>query len=278
MKRFFISGAVLFLAAVSAYGQQIHLGVTTGINSTFVLDEGLKKDPRYHSDMSIASSPVGLSLGIDLTPGFGLSLESIMANQELVYQIVDVADQVKGGQEISLQYIHLPLMLNFLNGSNAATRFNFSAGPQLSILREAVETYSAEAGEYKIPENMSFADIQAQYPGATQTSAQEEEHTYTLSEDIDETDLLTRKSDDFKKSEFQIAAAMGLTIDLGKHLMLSTLFRANYRVSDMTNEDAISAIMENNGAQIFAEKSQVTLGLQLGLHYSIGVTRSHQGE
>ncbi len=255
-------------------GQGLHVGLTTGINSTILLENGFSEDPRYNSKMTLSTSPIGVNVGYDLTPSFGLSLESILANQEMFYEIVDIADQIKGGQEIDLQYIHLPLLLNFMNGGDAAARFNFSIGPQLSLLTAAVESYYVEAGDYKIPANSSFAEISATYPGATQSTEQAQNGEYTIPSDINTTELLNRKADDFRNLEFQIAGAMGVSIDLGPHLMLSTLLRANYRVTDMTNEDALSLVLENNAQQLFAQKAQLTLGLQVGIHYSFNVTRA----
>ncbi len=255
-------------------GQGLHVGLTTGINSTIILDNGLSEDPRYNSTITMASSPIGVNVGFDLTPSFGLTLESILSNQEMIYEIVDIADQIKGGQEIDLQYIHLPLMLRFLNNSDAKARFNFSVGPQMSLLTAAVESYYVEAGDYKIPSDASFADISATYPSATQSPEQAQNGEYSIPSDISATELLNREADDFKQMEFQIAGAMGINIDLGPHLVLSTLLRANYRITEMTNEDAFDLILENNAQQLFAQKAQLNLGLQIGIHYSFSVTRA----
>ncbi len=273
MKKFF-SLAVLFFAALAVMGQGLHVGLTTGINSTIILDNGLSEDPRYNSTITMASSPIGVNIGYDLTPSFGLTLESILSNQEMIYEIVDIADQIKGGQEIDLQYIHLPLMLRFLNNSDAKARFNFSVGPQMSLLTAAVESYYVEAGDYKIPSDASFADISATYPSATQSPEQAQNGEYSIPSDISATELLNREADDFKQMEFQIAGAMGINIDLGPHLVLSTLLRANYRITEMTNEDAFDLILENNAQQLFAQKAQLNLGLQIGIHYSFSVTRA----
>lgn len=273
MKKFF-SLAVLFFAALATMGQGLHVGLTTGINSTIILDNGLSEDPRYNSTITMASSPIGINVGYDLTPSFGLTLESILSNQEMIYEIVDVAEQIKGGQEIDLQYIHLPLMLRFLNNSDAKARFNFSIGPQMSLLTAAVESYYVEAGDYKIPTDANFADISATYPSATQSPEQAQNGEYSIPSDINATELLNREAEDFKQMEFQIAGAMGVNIDLGPHLVLSTLLRANYRITDMTNEDALEYILENNATQLFAQKAQLNLGLQIGIHYSFSVTRA----
>lgn len=272
MKRFF-SVAVLIFSAIASMGQGINLGLTTGVNSTVILDDGLSDDPRYNSTFTVASTPIGLSVGLDLTPSFGLTLESILSNQKMVYELIDIADQIKGGQEIDLQYIHLPLMMRFMNSGDTRTRFNASIGPQLSVLTAAVETFYAEAGDYKIPAQASFSDILATYPSATQTPQQNEDGEYTLPSDINSTELLSRSTDDFRELEFQISGAMGVSVDLSQHLMLTTQLRVNYRITELTNDEALELFLENNASQLFAEKAHLTLGLQVGLHYSFGVTR-----
>jgi hypothetical protein len=275
MKRFF-SAAVFIFSALAAMGQGFHVGLTTGFNSTINLDKGLSDDPRYNSDYTIASTPIGLNVGYDFTPSFGLTLESILANQQMVYELIDIADQIKGGQEIDLQYLHLPLMMRFMNSGDSRTRFNASIGPQLSVLTGAVETFYAEAGDYKMPADASFTDILATYPSATQTVEQAQNGEYTLPTNISETELLSKSTNDFRELEFQIAGAMGVNIDLGKHLVLSTLLRVNYRISELTNEEAVEMFLENNASQLFAEQAQLTLGLQLGIHYSFGINRSYK--
>ena len=139
-----------------------------------------------------------------------------------------------------------------------------------------MESYYIEAGDYKIPEGTNFTEILATYPSATQDGEQAALGEYTIPSDINSTELLSREADDFRNMEFQIAGAMGLSIDLSKHLMLSTQLRVNYRISDMTNEDALNLVLENDAQQLFAQKAQLTLGLQLGVHYSFGLTRSHK--
>ncbi len=49
---------VLLLVGSICVNAQVHLGVTTGINSTFVLDKGLSEDPRYNSQLTYNFSPI----------------------------------------------------------------------------------------------------------------------------------------------------------------------------------------------------------------------------
>jgi hypothetical protein len=87
-------------------------------------------------------------------------------------------------------------------------------------------------------------------------------------------DLLSKKANDFRNAEFSIAAAFGLDIDLSKHLFLTTQLRANYSLTDMRNGDVIDEI--KSGGNIFERRANLLVGVQLGLHYMFGKTRSHR--
>jgi hypothetical protein len=249
---------------------QVHLGATTAVNATFVLDKGLSEDPRYNSTYTYNLAPIGLNFGVDLGKKFGLSLEGIKSKQGQIYQLIDAAEKVKGERKIDLSYIHLPMLLRFMSGGNGGARANFNLGPQLSLLTDARESIQAEAGIYKIPDGVAFESIQQEFPNAINKG----DGTYELPADVPPKDLLSKKANDFKNSEFAIAAAFGLDIDLSKHLYLTTQIRANYSLTDMRNGDVIDRIKKGDGGSIFGERANVLVGLQIGLHYMFGRTRS----
>ncbi|HMR56269.1 MAG TPA: outer membrane beta-barrel protein, partial [Cyclobacteriaceae bacterium] len=260
-------GCFIFLLAGSAYGQ-VHLGATTAYNATFVLDKGLSDDPRYNSTYTYQLAPIGFNFGVDFGRKFGLQLESILSNQGQIYDMINVAEQIAGQRKIDLQYINLPLMMKFMGGGNGKARTNFNFGPQMSILTKAVESIQANAGTFTIPTDLTFEDIQndfptaifdqatggytlpgpgtyplpsgvsfddikSVYPGAV--DAGNGEYTLPANASTMAKDLLTKEANNFKNAEFQIAMAFGVDIDLSKHLYLSTQIRANYSLTDMRN-------------------------------------------
>ncbi|HEY8510727.1 MAG TPA: outer membrane beta-barrel protein [Cyclobacteriaceae bacterium] len=259
---------VFLLALVTSFAvraQQIHLGLTTAVNATFVLDKGLSQDPRYNSQYTYKMAPVGFSFGVDFGRTFGLSLESILSKQGQIYEIIDAAQQIKGQREISLSYVHLPLLMRFMSGGNSAVRTNFNLGPQLSFLTEAVESMHYDAGTFTIPDDPSFVLPE----GAVDNG----DGTYTAPA-MEPSEILTKKANQFKNMEFQIAAAFGVDIDLSRHLYLSTQIRANYSLTDMRTGDVIDAITNGEGQDLFSHRASMIVGLQVGLHYTFGVTRS----
>lgn len=263
--RYFVALLLTVTVSTTVSAQQIHLGVTTAMNATFVLDDGLSEDPRYSSQYTYNRAPIGFAFGVDFGRTFGLSLESILSKQGQIYEIIDVANQVKGQREISLSYVHFPLLMRFMSGGTGGARATFNLGPQLSVLTEAVENMDYEAGTFKIPEATNF-----QLPaGATDNG----DGTYTTPS-MEPTEILSKEADNFKNTEFQIAAAFGLDIDLARHLFLSAQVRANYSLTDMRTGDVIESIQNGEGSDLFGKRASMLVGFQLGLHYTFGVTRS----
>jgi len=265
---------VLIVISTSASGQliQAHFGATTAVNATFVLDKGLSKDPRYNSEMTYKFSPIGFNFGIDLGKKFGLSLEAIKSQQGQVYQMIDAAKSVKGERKIDMSFLQLPMLMKFMSGGNGAARANFNFGPQLSLLTAAKETVAAQAGStFVIPEGQDFASIDEELKGAAIDNL---DGTYSIEES--QVDVLSKKANDFKKAEFSLAIAFGLDVDLSKHMYLSTQVRSSYSITDMRNGDVIEEL--KNGNNIFGKRANLLVGVQLGLHYVIGKTRSHRDD
>jgi hypothetical protein len=261
---------LIIFSCSTAYSQGVHLGLTTSMNATYVLDQGLSKDPRYNSTATYKWAPIGFNFGVDVGRKFGLSLESIMARQGQIYQIIDAAEKVKGERKIDIKTIQLPLLMKFMSGGNAGARANFNLGPQLNLLTDAVESVQAQAGTYEIPQGVDFASIQSEFPGAVNNG----NGTYTLPNNVPTREVLSKKANDFKNTEFAIAAAFGIDIDLSKHLYLTTQVRANYTLTDMRNGDVIEQIKNGDGGSIFGQRASLNIGMQLGLHYTLGKTRS----
>ncbi len=264
--------SVLTVTTGTAQIIQIHLGATTAVNATYVLDKGLSEDPRYNSTATYQWAPIGFNFGVDFGRKFGLSLEGIKSKQGQIYDRIDKFEEIKGQRKIALDYLQLPMMFRFMSGGSAGTRANFNLGPQLSFLTDARETITAGAGQYTIPEGLDFESIQSEFPNAVNNN----DGTYTLPADVPSKDLLTKKANDFKNTEFSIAGAFGLDIDLSKHLYLTTPVRATYSLTDMRNGDVIDAIKNGDGGSIFSQRANLLVGVQLGLHYMFGSTRSHR--
>jgi hypothetical protein len=263
---------ILAVATANAQIVQVHLGATTAVNATFVLDKGLSEDPRYNSTYTYQFAPIGFNFGIDLGRKFGISLEGIKSKQGQIYEMVDTFEKVKGQRKIDLSYLQLPMLFRFMSGGNGGARANFNIGPQLSLLTDARESIEASAGTFEIPDGVDFASIQTEFPTAVENA----DGTYTLPAEVPSRDILTKKANDFNNTEFSIAGAFGLDIDLSKHIFLTTQIRATYSLTDMRNGDVIEKIKRGDSGDIFGQRANLLVGFQLGVHYMFGTTRSHK--
>lgn len=257
--------AMLIGASATLSQAQIHIGATTAVTVNAVLDNGLKDDPRYNKKYTMNMAPIGFHFGWDISPKFGLQLESILSNQDQVYEIIDAAEKSIGERKLDMQYLQLPLMMKFMSGGNKGARANFNLGPQLSVLLDAVETVHHDGGTMTIPDDPNW-----QLPdGATDNG----DGTYTTPA-VPSTDVYTKSAGDFANTQFQIAAAFGLDIDLSKHLFLATQVRMTYSITDMRNKDVFDAVKDGSAQDVISSSANVSLGIQLGIHYVFGTTRS----
>lgn len=271
--------SVLAVTTGTAQIVQIHVGATTAVNATYVLDKGLSEDPRYNATATYQWAPIGFNFGVDFGRKFGLSLEGIKSKQGQIYDMIDKLEEVKGQRKISLDYLQLPMFFRFMSGGNAGARANFNLGPQLSLLTNARETLQANKGIYEIPAGVDFSSIQSELASSDaekQFIQQIDANTYEVTKALSPKDVLSKKANDFKNTEFAIAGAFGLDIDLSKHLYLSTQVRATYSLTDMRNGDVIEKIKSGDSADIFGQRANLLVGVQLGLHYMFGKTRSHR--
>lgn len=274
---------LLFLAFVLLVGSakaqiKFHVGLTTAINSTFVLDQGLKADPRYLSTATFKFAPIGVQTGIHLGKRFGLNLEAIRAAQGQVYQVIDAYDKIVGERNFDMTYLQFPLLMQFMSGGDGMARFNFQLGPQISVLQTGVEV---------IKYIQSGQDLTMLLPDGVpipQGSTDNGDGTYTFDEipddrivmatdDIDISGQIPEEVFEFQNQEIQLAMSVGLDLDLSKNLYLTTIIRANYSFTDMRGDDLIEIVKSGNVSELFDQRANLAVGMQIGLHWMFGGTR-----
>jgi hypothetical protein len=240
---------------------KFRVGLNSGYNATFVLDKGITDDPRYGAEATYNFSPIGATFGAELTDNFALQLESLISNQGQVFKIIDAASKQVGERKIDLQYVNIPLLFQKL-GTGDKTRFNFMIGPQLSLLTRAQDIYNqTQTANVRIPEGA--APPTDKYGNAI---AQNPDGTYTVP--AQNTTLASISN--FKNANLQLAAGFGLDVFFSDYLYLSTNVRANYGITDARNEDLINAIKNKKVSELFGKRSDLLVGVQLGLHFIFG--------
>jgi len=268
MKKILLVSIIIFCYSKSQAQVKIHIGASTAMNSTFVLDKGLKADPRYLSTATYKWAPVGFSFGIDLGKRFGLQLESIKAAQGQFYEVRDALDKIVGSRNFDMTYLQFPLMLKMMGGSDKAARMNFQIGPQLSIIQTGTEILKYAQSIQNIPDGVPPPQ------GATDLGGGKYE-VPAVDEIISGTSDIpvTDKLGSFKEKEIQLAAAIGFDIDIMRNFYLSTNIRANYSFTDMRGQDLIDLVNTGQYSEIFDQRANLAVGMQLALHWMIGGTR-----
>lgn len=291
MKKQVLSLCLLLSVSLGFAQIKLHVGANTAVNASFVLDKGLNEDPRYNSQMTYTMSPIGFSFGADFKSGFSLQLESILAKYGQVYEILNVAKQAVGERRIDLTYINLPLLLRFMGNTDAKARLTFMLGPQLSLLTAGREVVNFAAGTYQFPQDIIYE--RPDFPNAffAQTPAGVEVNLTQLQQqglavqnpdgswNVDlqgspsviiaekgAIDPLRR----FKNIDLQIAAGMGLDFRINEKFYGSAQIRANYGIVDMRGQDLIDRLQAGTAKDIFGQRANLQVGIQLGVNYVFG--------
>jgi hypothetical protein len=257
--------AWVILLTINANAQKLHVGATTGVNTTIILDQGLLDDPRYNSTYTHNFSPIGLAVGVDFGPRFGLQLESILTNQEQIFEVIDIAKTVVGERRIDMQSVNIPLLFKFMTGNTNRARMNFSLGPQLSFITRGLETLEYAASTQEIPSGVAIPE------GAVENG----DGTYDVPA-LSKTELLSTVAENeleqFKNTQVQLAGNIGVDIDLTHNIYLTTGIRVNYSLTDMRNDELIAILKQggNLSEDIFGRRANLLIGFQFGVHYMIG--------
>jgi hypothetical protein len=265
MKKILLT-ALLAALGYGGYAQGITLGVTTGVNNTYVLDKGLSEDPRYASQGTYNWAPIGMSVGLNLTPRFGLQLEAIKNTAGQVYNIVDIYENRVGKREMVMNYLSLPLLLKFMDNEMSKTaNINFMIGPQLSLLTSGYESIQYHSADMEIPENSKPP------AGATPN----EDGSYSVP--AQEYAIIASKNGDkggqkLADKNVELAFNFGVRFKLSPKLSLNTDLRGIYGFSDLRSEEFIASVKDGSASfdTMMGRRANVMVGLQLGLNYYIG--------
>ena len=251
--------------------QTLHVGATTAVNATFILDKGLADDPRYNSTFTIKPAPIGVAVGFDFKSGISLQLEGILAKQGQVFDLINSAKQIAGKREIDLTYLMVPLMFKYVGNTESKARFNFMLGPQFSFLTAGREIITAAAGTYNTPEGQSsvFSSVYGQ--GAVINA----NNTYTTLTPANEYVVAsfdnTEPEKRFNNFDLQIAGGFGLDFNVAKKVYISALVRASYGILDARGSDLINSVKGGTSKELFGRRSNLLVGVQIGAHYTFAL-------
>lgn len=231
-----------------------HLGVTTGLGTSWLIDNRLLEDPNYRYVQTYRRAPFGVTTGVHFNDHNGVQIEFVQVKQGADHQIISPSDNDRrvGTKNINLTYLSVPVLYKYTAGVDRKTRFEFHVGPQFNFLSaaEEVNRYDQDA---VLQVTKGKTDLVANVPGNTKT------HVVKAGT----REVLASKSD-YRAKTIGAAFGMGLEFRLYGPLYLSALVRATYAFTELRSD---AAVQRAKDAGYYTPRQSAIIGAQVGLHY-----------
>ncbi len=227
------------LILVNSNAQNIEsFGLYGGFNIPFTIDEGLKNDNRFYSQLTLRGTPIGFSYGYDAV-GHGILVTPGYMEIGQKFLIKNYVGGEVGSRNISMNYFSLPIALKLHLNDIAFFRLSLIASVNFSYLVKGQETISINAvpsaRKLLYPAGVSVPtspDYQVAYDGVYVPNLNNEIYV---------------SSDKF--SSFQIFAGVGFHSDLDLNDDWSVYFdgRANFGVFDPRSSSYLNQLKNPQG-------------------------------
>jgi opacity protein-like surface antigen len=265
MKRFrflfpVVAGVLLAPAALAqqyvrpdASRPSAHFGITTGLATTWVVDDALLGDPNYEYVQTYRRAPLGFTLGYHFNDRNGVQIE---ANRTLMGGDFQIKEQEAGAPRVGtknlrLTYWSVPIMFKYTSGAARRTRFEFHVGPQLNFLQSAedVNRYDRAA---TLAVRLGDTDL---------TTPNTRTGGYAVKAGTSET--LASKSS-YRSQTIGAAFGLGIELKIVGPLYASALARATITAGDIRSD---SGREQAKATGYYAPRRNAAIGLQIGLHW-----------
>lgn len=231
-----------------------HLGVTTGLGTSWLVDNRLLEDPNYRYVQTYRRAPIGFTVGAHFNDHNGVQIEAVQVQQGADHQIISPSDNDRrvGTKNIRLTYWSVPILFKYTAGVDRRTRFEFHLGPQINFLSDGSEVnhYDQDA---VLQVTKGKTDLVANVPGSTKA------HKVTAGT----SETMATKAD-YRAQTIGAAFGMGLEFKIYGPLYLSTLVRGTYAFSEVRSDATIQRVKD---AGYYSPRQSAIIGVQVGLHY-----------
>jgi len=225
---------LLIFASALLYAQQfsMSLGVYTGITSTFTLDDGIEKDPRYKGSYELKFAPIGVNFGMDYE-GFGFMVSPGITNIGQNFYVVNTSGGQDGKRKIDLKYLNIPAAFKVHIIRLSFFKISGLVSISAAYLMEGSETISHTDTKLKFPSEVYPIlppDYIVEYDGV----AVPEVNDYVISE-----------KKDFKSLQIFAAAGFRSDWDVSNHWRVSVDFRMNYGLYEPRTDEYMTKLNAN---------------------------------
>ncbi len=265
MKRFqfYLLACASVLTAPAALAQQYvrpdasrpsaHFGVTTGLGTTWVIDNNLLEDPNYQYVQTYRRAPIGFTLGYHFNDRNGVQIEANRTMQGTDFQIQEQEQGAPrvGTKNLRLTYWSVPVLFKYTSGAARRTRFEFHIGPQLNFLQAAedVNRYDRNATLAVRPGDTDLLTVNNRTGG------------YAVKAGTSE--VLGTKAD-YRSQTFGAAFGLGIEVKIVGPLYASALTRATITAADIRSDSGRARAKD---VGYYSPRRSAVVGLQIGLHW-----------
>ncbi len=230
-----------------------HIGVTTGLAATWIIDHKLLGDLNYLDVQTYRRAPIGFTAGYHFNNRNGVQVELNKTMQGADFQIVgqeDAAPRV-GTKNLRLTYWSVPILFKYTSGAARKTRFEFHGGPQINFLSvaEDINRYT-RAGALDVIKGKT--DI---------TVANAPRNTYLVK--AGQTDVLATSAD-YRQRTLSAVFGIGVEVKVVGPVYASALLRGSISIKDIRSEAGQQRARAN---EYYTGRQSALLGFQVGLHW-----------
>lgn len=256
-----VAGALLLLPAMAAHAQMMrpdarrpsaHIGLTTGLAATWIVDFRLLEDPNYLDVQTYRRAPIGVTAGYHFNDRNGVQVEVNKTLQGADFQIIGQGDGDPrvGTKNVRLTYWSVPVLFKYTSGAARRTRFEFHFGPQVNLLSAAsdINRYDRD-GTLRVQEGKT--DITTKnVPGGYAVKANT---TQVLATDAD-----------YRERTLSAVFGLGVEMKVAGPVYASALVRGSLTVNDIRSEAGQTRARDNS---YYVGRQSALMGVQVGLHW-----------
>ncbi len=230
-----------------------HLGITTGVAATWLVDNRLLEDPNYLDVQTYRRAPIGITFGYHFNDRNGVQVEAVKTMQGADFQIrANDDDETRlGTKNVRLTYWSVPVLFKYTSGAARRTRFEFHGGPQFNFLSSASDINRYDrAGLLRVVQGKT--DI-------TEINTRNSGHLVKAG-----TQAQFGQQNDYRNTTFSAVFGMGVEVKIVGPLYASALVRGSITVNELRSDIGTERV-KKFGYE--AKRQSALLGGQIGLHW-----------
>lgn len=230
-----------------------HIGLTTGLAATWIIDQRLLEDPNYLDVQTYRRAPIGVTFGYHFNDRNGFQIEANKTGQGADFQIIGSGDDQTriGTKNVRLTYWSVPVLYKYTSGAARRTRFEFHVGPQLNFLSSA-----SDVNRY---DRDGILTVTAGRTDITTATGPRNTHPVKAG-----TSAQFATTDDYRTHTLSAVFGFGVEVKIVGPLYASALVRGTISVQEIRADQAADRARKTG---YYTGRQNALAGVQVGLHW-----------